>query len=141
MSNPDQAQSNVRSFLKKQIKHAKDAWYLILISFVCFIIMIAMRVFIDQTPWLFVLYINLAMIFLVLLAQFAIINNHVEKNPSWLICGLAVLIISLFGVVALEALGQRDTTIKIIIQTMTLIWAPIGSGLIVGPIMDVGSQR
>lgn len=124
-------------FFKRQLAHARDAWFIIAISFVCFLILVAITIWENLAHLGIIVYLNLALVGLVVAAVYVIRSNRVNEDWAWLITGTAILIVSVYFTIEIETSGNKQAPFKIIAQTMTLIWAPIASAMIVGPIMKV----
>ena len=89
-----------------------------------------------------VLGINLLMVALLLVARNLAARDlaageEKHTNLGWGLVGLVILFISVLSWVSLEQFKADAPSVNAFLQTLTLIWAPIGSGIIVGPIMKV----
>lgn len=63
-------------------------------------------------------------------------SSVVSSNIAWLIAGIVIVGFSVYTMIALEPLKEVEG-VNFILHMATLIWAPLGAGLVVGPLMYI----
>lgn len=88
-----------------------------------------------------VIILNLLLVGLIFLSRIYVRRSPKGADLTWVLTGVVILLGTVFTAVWLKPFEETVMSVSFAVQTMTLIWAPVGSGFIVGPIMKVGFER